>query len=439
MWKQSSPLHQTFRPLNACLREDWFLLPFELRLQHAHACALESAGILSSSEQAALCAALDDIEATCLGNDCPDSDAEDLHTWLEDELTRRTGEAGKKIHTARSRNDQVATLLTMYVIDAGQRLAAGLGGLTKTCCMRAKDWADIAFPLHTHQQFAAPGSVGFWAMRYAVSFDRAGRRLLSLLEEWSRYCPLGSGAVAGSSIPIDRAIQAEALKFAAPSPNALYSTTTRDECLEYLALASQIALHLQSLATDVILFSQTPLNWTAYPPDFGTGSSMMPNKLNPDAMELLRGRCNAVIAAHAELVTILKGLPSGYNRDLQCVKPVIRNAAETLDALLGMTAAFLQHLEFNPDRIEASLSLGHINATLRMEENVLTGAPLREAHHGVADEIAASADASSPVIESPLHRYRTTGSAHPTDVRRSADAVLDSIASNVQAGLERDN
>ena len=160
-------------------------------------------------------------------------------------------------------------------------------------------------------------------MRYAASFDRVLRHLRFLLAEWSRCCPLGSGAVAGSSIPIDRRIQASELGFKGPSVNALDSTCTRDECLELLALASQAALHLQSFSTDIIIFSQTPLGWTKYPPAFATGSSMMPNKINPDAMELLRGQCNAVISAHHELTFILKGLPTGYSRDLQCAKPVL--------------------------------------------------------------------------------------------------------------------
>lgn len=411
-------------PLNRCLKEDWFLLPFELRLQRAHANTLRAAAILSDAEVAALFTALDALEAEFGAGACPESDAEDLHTWIEAELVRRAGEAGKKIHTARSRNDQIATLLKMYVIDVGERLRADLCGLIRVTCERAEAWAELAFPLHTHQQFATPGSVGFWVLRYATALDRVRRHLEWLVGQWRRYCPLGAGAVAGSSIPIDRRVQARELGFDAPSPNALDSTSTRDECLQLLAVGTQLALHLQSLATDVILFSQTPLSWTKYPPAFGTGSSMMPNKLNPDAMELLRGECNAIAAAHHELVLLLKGLPSGYNRDLQCAKPIVRRAAEKLQTVVWMTTAFLAELGFDAARLAESLKQGHIGATLRMEEQVKRGVPLREAHHAVADEVSASAGGATPLIEDALQRYETLGGTDPAEVRRVAGTLL---------------
>ncbi len=410
------------------MRDDWFLLGFELRLQRAHALALRSAAVLSESECAALHAALDEIAAECGTAPCPDTDAEDIHTWIEAELTRRAGAAGKKIHTARSRNDQVATLLVMYAIDAGERIDAELRTLLQNTCQQAKRWADLALPLLTHQQFAAPGSVGFWALRYAASFDNLRRHLRWCSRQWRRFCPLGAGAVAGSSIALDRQLQARELGFDEPAPNALAATSTRDACLELLALAAQAASHLQSFATDVLLFSQTPLAWTKYPAAFGTGSSMMPNKLNPDAMELLRGECNALGAAHGEMLLLLKGLPSGYNRDLQCVKPLVHGAAERLRELLAMTAAFIAELDFDADALAASLQQGHINATLRMEELVRQGAPLRDAHHAVADEVAQSPDGATPALADALQRYQTTGGTHPDEVRRVADVLLAATA-----------
>ncbi|MFQ5806537.1 MAG: argininosuccinate lyase [Phycisphaerae bacterium] len=427
LWKQKVPLHPAFAPLNRCLQEDWFLLPFELKLQRAHGRALEAAGILSAEEYARLCSGLDTIARECSQPPGPEVEAEDLHTWIEWKLTELAGEAGKKIHTARSRNDQVATLLKMYVIDAGERLKGDLRDLIRISGRKARAWADLVFPLQTHQQFAAPGSVGFWALRYATSFERLCRQLDWCLQEWRRYCPLGSGAVAGSSIPIDRRIQARELGFAEPSPNALDATSTRDECLELLALATRFALHLQSFATDIIVFSQTPLAWTRYPAEFATGSSMMPNKTNPDAMELLRGECSAVAAAHAELVSILKGLPSGYNRDLQCAKPVLRRGAEKLHAVAQMTAVFLERLEFDQERLAASLRQGDVGATLRVEEKVRCGIPLREAHHAVAAEIAGAAGGEGSVLDAPLACYRTIGSSNPSEIRRVADELLMSL------------
>lgn len=286
-------------------------------------------------------------------------------------------------------------------------------------CDRAAAWADLHMPGMTHTQFAAPISAGFWMLRFAVAFDRVRRSLLERAAEWRRFCPLGSGALAGSSIPIDRSIQAAELGFDAPSLSALDSTGTRDECLELLSIASIAALHLQSLATDVILFCQTPLAWVRYPAAFGSGSSMMPNKLNPDAMELMRGGANSVIAAQQEAVLLLKGLPSGYNRDLQCIKPVLRRGVDALSSLLAMCGAFLPALEFDAERLGEAMRLGGLNATLRMEELVRGGAALRDAHHAVAAEFAASPDAG-PEIATPLRRYVTVGSSHPEEVRRIA-------------------
>lgn len=401
-----------------------------MTLQRAHGEALREAGILSADDYANLCAALKRLEVEYGGADCPESDAEDLHTWIEAEITAIAGDVGRRIHTARSRNDQVATLLKLYVMDAGGELERALASLVRVCCQRARDWAEVAFALHTHQQYAAPGSAGFWILRFATALNRVRRRLVTGLDEWRQTCPLGSGAVAGSSIALDRTIQARALGFVAPSPNALDATCTRDECLELLAIGTQAALHLQSLATDVILFTQTPLGWTKYPSAFATGSSMMPNKVNPDAMELLRGECNAIIGAHSELVTILKGLPSGYNRDLQCAKPVVRRGVTTLQGVVEMVTAFVIELDFDAARCAASLEQGHIGATLRMEEHVQAGRPLREAHHHVAEEVDGSTDPASPRIDDPLRRYATVGGAHPDEVRRVAEETLATLPAN---------
>jgi len=221
-------------------------------------------------------------------------------------------------------------------------------------------------------------------------------------------------------------VQARELGFAEPSLNALASTGTRDECVEYLSLTAQTSLHLQSFAADVIAFSQTPFGWANYPKAFGTGSSMMPNKTNPDAMELLRGESCAVLAAHAEATMLLKGLPTGYNRDMQCIKPIVHRTAEKLTALLGMTTAFLEKLEFDRERLKASLTLGNLEATLRMERLVTQGVPLRKAHAMVAIELVASAATKGG--DGDCNSYQTIGGANPTETRRIAQALLAGLA-----------
>jgi argininosuccinate lyase len=256
-------------------------------------------------------------------------------------------------------------------------------------------------------------------LRYAASFDRARSRLASGVTAWREACPLGAGAVAGSSIPLNRAVQAKGLGFTGVALNALDATSTRDECLDFLFSAAQVGLHLQSLATDVIAFSQTPFQFTAYPAAFGTGSSMMPNKTNPDAMELLRGEANALLAAPQHALLILGGLPSGYNRDLQCIKPLVRDTSEKLSDLLAMTASFVAALGWQEDRLAQACQQGAIDATLRMEQKVREGMPLRDAHHAVAEDLAGGAPGQVSV-----HDYRTLGSASPEQVEQIARQYL---------------
>lgn len=411
--------------MNGCLSQDWFLLPYELRLQRVHASVLTDAGVLSGDELTRIESALHAIGGAFLDQPCPASDLEDIHTWIEAQLTERVGDAGKRIHTARSRNDQVATLQKMFLIDAAGRLSGQVERLIRVACRRGEAWADLVFPLQTHAQFAAPGSVGFWALRYAASMRRVLRKLRWVEVDWKQECPLGAGAVAGSSIPIDRARQATGLGFAGPSANALDATSTRDECLDLLSIGAQAALHLQSLAEDVIGFAQTPFSWVNYPMAFGTGSSMMPNKTNPDAMELMRGNCAQLLAAPNEAILLLSRLPSGYNRDLQCIKPLVHRCAMLLSDMLTLAAEFLEALSFNEARLKQSLAAGNIDATLRMEALIQQGVPMREAHH----QVAASLAEAGPFDPSVVELYATTGSASPAETRKSAREILASLDS----------
>lgn len=426
LWKKTTALHPAFKLINKCLTTDWSFLPFELQIQRAHARALNRAGLLTAKEYRALVDALNYIAFTYGDTPCPASAAEDIHTWTESMLTHLAGDAGKKIHTARSRNDQVATMMKMYVISSGNRLLDDLNELIKTCSSKAKAFSELIMPLMTHTQFAAPGSVGSWMLKYALAFERVSRHVGYCVRQWKQDCPLGSGAVAGSSITIDRQVQAQELGFESASLNAIDSTSTRDECLELLALATQVALHLQSLATDVILFAQTPLGWIDYPHAFGTGSSMMPNKANPDAMELLRGECNQISAAHTQAVMLLKGLPSGYNRDVQCIKPIVLDSMEKLHDLCVMTQAFVEQLAFDQEKLNASLQQGHITATHKMEQLVCDGLPLREAHAIIAEQAASHSAGTVQEAAAAVAGYKTVGCAGVAETVRVAEQLVQS-------------
>lgn len=417
LWKQKQPLHPLFADLQGCLEDDWFLLEHEIALQRAHGTVLHEAGVLDETMYAGLVEALDAIETQWAGEAVHESDAEDLHTWIEAEITARCAPAGERIHTARSRNDQVATLLLLHLRKVAEDLDASLARLVTTLLRRVDDWADLQMPLQTHLQFAAPGSVGAWPLRFAASLTRTRRHLAFLREEWARWCPLGAGAVAGSSIPIDRARQATLLGFDAPWPSSLDATSSRDACLELLAWATQAALQLQALAADGQIYAQTSVSFTHYPASLATGSSMMPNKSNPDALELLRGEANAIAGAHAQAVLLLKGLPSGYQRDLQCIKPLVRDAPAKLIHLIDLAEVYVDQVDFDPVRLAAACTQGDIGATLRMEARVAGGAAMRSAHHVEADgpegePVAADAKA-----------YRTAGGASPEAVREMARAL----------------
>ncbi|MCG3138487.1 MAG: Argininosuccinate lyase [Phycisphaerae bacterium] len=400
------------------------LLPYELQQQRAHVTALTAAAILTHDEQQQVLPALHQLAQQWCGKPCPDSPAEDLHTWVELQLTEQLGAVGRKIHTARSRNDQVATVLKLYVMDQAKQLSGALAELIKRCARQAEKWSELICPLQTHSQFAAPGSMGLWILRHGLALQRV-RELLHLhYAQWKRFCPLGSGAVAGSSIPLDRRIQAQELGFDQPSLNALDSTSTRDECLDLLAMIGRIGLHLQTLATDVVSFAQTAHRWVIYPRAFGTGSSMLPNKINPDAMELIRGQCSLLMNSHNEALLLLKGLPTGYQRDLQCLKPVlIRNVLQAMQ-IIELMSAFIEELKFDTQRLRVHLLNGGIDALWRMEEKVLAGMPLRDAHHAVATELAGSNGHHAPLDSTDLYRYRTSGSAHPDETRQVAWQLL---------------
>ena len=436
LWKQDGTLHPAFERFHRCLDDDWFLLPYEWRLQRASAAALAKAGIFSASEYAAVSQGLDELEREWSGvATAPDDDAEDIHTFVEAALTAKVGDAGKKIHTGRSRNDQVATLLQLFLVDRAGQIVDALGELVGCHAQRALDWADVQMPLQTHAQFAAPGSAGAWALRHAIAFDRDRRTLQQAVAMWRSSCALGSGAVAGSSIPLDRQLMADRLGFDAPSPSALESTGTRDESLQLLGWSTTFALHVQAFSADVLQFMQTPFRWLRPLDGLMTGSSMMPNKSNPDGLELLRGEANALHGAFVQTLTTLKGLGSGYNRDLQCLKPVLRDSIERIDGLIALVEQHVARMSFDEQRLAAECREGEIQATLRMEREVRAGRTLRDAHHAEADRVKAGeavAAADDPELQATA--YETFGAASPAETRRLARALLATVRRPIAAG-----
>ena len=404
--------------MHRCLDEDWFLLDYELKLQRVHAFVLEAAGILSARECGAVEDALEALSLEWSGQPPPDSTAEDLHTWVEGELTHRAGSAGEKIHTARSRNDQVATLIKMWLIDVGDSLAVSWRSLAQTTSRVALAWVPHAMPLMTHAQFAAPGSAGAVPLAHALGYERCAASFSRAANRWRATCPLGAGAVAGSSIPIDRDMQAEGLGFLRPAESSIDATGTRDEALECLATIAHGSLKLMGTAADLLTFAQTKYRWITFDPGLTTGSSMMPNKSNPDACELLRGTAARTSSAHGEAMMLSKGLISGYQRDLQCLKPILHDTVERFRAATALAQAIWDGVHLSKDRVSSSLAWGDVGATLRMEARVLDGMPLRMAHR-------LEAEGGETEAEHGMDAYVTYGSAHPDEVGRQAKALIE--------------
>jgi argininosuccinate lyase len=307
---------------------------------------------------------------------------EDVHMCIESALVEKIGDAGRKLHTGRSRNDQVALDLRLWLREACATLAAAAAGVQNSFVLLAKAQGDIIIPTYTHVQRAQPAVLGAECMAWWAMLERdAG--LFRAMPGWNDMLsasPLGSGAVAGSTLPLDRRQTARDLGFDTPSMSSIDSTASRDEALDFLHACSRTAMHLSRLAEQWILYCSTEFGFLTIGEAYTTGSSMMPQKRNPDMLELIRGRCGNIYGHHFALATILKGLPLAYNRDLQEDKRHVFAAFDTLKDSLEMAARIVASARFNADRIAATLDRGHLDATVLAEYLVGRGVPFRTAH-----------------------------------------------------------
>ncbi len=307
---------------------------------------------------------------------------EDVHMCIEAALVEKIGDAGRKLHTGRSRNDQVALDLRLWLREACATLAAAAAAVQDSFVLLAKAQGDIVIPTYTHVQRAQPAVLGAECMAWWAMFERdAG--LFRAMPGWNdglSASPLGAGAVAGSTLPLDRRQTARDLGFDGPSMSSIDSTASRDEALDFLHACSRTAMHLSRLAEQWILYCSTEFGFLTLGEAYTTGSSMMPQKRNPDMLELIRGRCGNIYGNHFALATILKGLPLAYNRDLQEDKRHVFAAFDTLKDSLEMAARIVASARFNADRIAATLDRGHLDATVLAEYLVGKGVPFRTAH-----------------------------------------------------------
>ncbi|HEY1686909.1 MAG TPA: argininosuccinate lyase [Tepidisphaeraceae bacterium] len=361
----------------------------------AHATMLAKVGLITDAERDAIINGLKSIEHDIeAGNFHFDESLEDIHMVIEDALIKRIGEPGRKLHTGRSRNDQVALDLALWLNEACTNLRQSLILLIRSFCSLAERSENIVMPSFTHLQRAQPISAGAEAWAWVIMFHRDDKRVDNLRARLDEFMPLGSGAIAGTSLPLDaietsRIIFEERNNYIRPIPkSSIEHTATRDHACDLAYACAMVAQHLSRWAEQWIIYSTTEFGFIKIADKYTTGSSMMPQKRNPDMLELIRGRCGNVYGDLFALMTILKGLPIGYNRDLQEDKRIVFRAYDTVSSCLTMAAAIVSSANFVKENIEPTLERGFLDATSLAEYLVTKGVPFRTAHHIVGTLVA---------------------------------------------------
>ena len=381
------------REINASIPFDKALWRHDIAASRAHVAMLGAQGIVAAEDVAAIGDGLDRIAAEYEANGVPeDWDLEDIHMTIERRLAELIGPAAGRLHTARSRNDQVATDFKLWAREAIERADAGLEALQRALVSRAGEHASTVMPGFTHLQAAQPVTLGHHLMAYYEMFARDRSRLADARARLNE-CPLGSAALAGTGFPIDREATARQLGFDRPTANSLDAVSDRDFALDYLLAAAQCALHLSRLAEELVLWASQPFGFVRLSDALSTGSSIMPQKKNPDAAELVRGHAGRIVGCAVSLMVTMKGLPLAYSKDLQDDKPPVFEAAGLLDLSLAAMAAMVADSEFRVERMRAAAEAGYATATDLADWLVReAGIPFREAHHitGVVVRLAES-------------------------------------------------
>ena len=346
----------------------------------AHAKMLGKTGIISQADANQIIQGLTDLEADILaGKITFDTDAEDIHMNIEKLLTERIGEAGKRLHTARSRNDQVAVDLRLYLRREMKEIQELLLATIGACFAFAKDHTHTLMPGYTHLQKAQPISFAHHLLAYINMFMRDYSRLEDTATRMN-FSPLGSCALAGTGFPIDREMTSMELGFSGPCENSLDGVSDRDYAIEFLAAAAMIMMHLSRFCEEIILWSTYEFGFITLDDAYSTGSSIMPQKKNPDMAELIRGKTGRVYGDLMGLLTVMKGIPLAYNKDMQEDKEAVFDAIDTVKACLTVFTPMLQTMNVHPDVMERDLSSGFINATDVADYLAAKGLPFREAH-----------------------------------------------------------
>ncbi|HEX9929546.1 MAG TPA: argininosuccinate lyase [Pyrinomonadaceae bacterium] len=423
--------NEVFVRFNQSFHFDRKLFLFDVQASLAHAGDLKNAGVLSENEFSEISRGLQIMQERFAENGekyfDEFADAEDVHSFIEAKLIELIGDAGRKLHTGRSRNDQVATAMRLWTRDAIDQLQAVLLQTQNALLDLAEKNGDAVFPGYTHLQRAQPVLFAHWCLAYFEMFERDAIRF-SHARESSNVSPLGSAALAGTSYPIDRESVAKELGFAEISRNSLDAVSDRDFLLDFTHACSLVMMHLSRLAEDVILYSSTEFGFFELSDRIASGSSLMPQKKNPDAMELVRGKSARVFGHHAALLTLLKGLPLAYNKDLQEDKEAVFDSYETAFAALEATEIVFRNISLKTENMRSAAQTGFMNATELADYLARRGVPFRTAHELTGQIVLFAVSQKRELHELDLTELKKFASEIEADVfdALSLEATLDS-------------
>jgi len=432
MWsgRFREPLDAEFEAWQRSIVFDWQLLDEEVAAGKAHASALCAAGILTESETAELRKALDAIAAEyssdagkALVRDDPA--AEDIHHFVELRLTERLGSLGLKLHTGRSRNEQIATDLRLYARAQIHRAVEGLAAWASALVDQARKSGDAVMPSYTHLQRAEPVLIAHWLLAYVEMILRDASRLADCAQRLN-LCPLGSGAVAGAALALDRNLAAREMGFDGPTANSIDATSDRDFILEYLQALTFVGLHLSRFAEEITLFATAEYGFVILPEAFSTGSSAMPQKKNPDFTELIRAKVGRIHGAAQAVAIELKGLPLAYNKDMQeTQEPAF--AVSFVPQMLDLVARFTVAIQFHHQRMRVAAQSGFLNAMTAATYLVHKGVPFRTAHEKIGNAVRFALEKGAELGELSLAELRQFGDEFDEDFYAAVtlDATLD--------------
>ena len=425
--------NELMRRFNDSIGFDRRMYAADIRGSIAYAGALARAGLVTAEERDQLVAGLEQVRAEFDADDFQIQPGdEDIHTAVERRLGELVGPVAGKLHTGRSRNDQVATDLRIYLLDEMTSLCERLIELQEAIVQKAEAHLDVIMPGYTHLQQAQPLLFGHWLMSYFWKFQRDRERLTDAARRTS-VLPLGAGALAGNPFDVDRQALAAELGFAAVAENSVDAVSDRDYVVEFLAWAALVQIHLSCLAEDIILWTSREFGFVQVADAYSTGSSLMPQKRNPDSLELMRGKSGRMTGHLLGLMTTLKGLPSGYNKDLQEDKEAVFDVVDTLTLELPVAAGVISTLKVNGARIRAALD-DALLATDLADYLVRKGVPFRQSHYLVGQAVRRAEELDVPLGDLTLADYQAIHPIFTKDVYQVFDFQRSVEARDVEGG-----